>query len=311
MNVIVLSAYNGQTYLKKQIDSLLTQTVQDFVLLIRDDGSQDGTAQVVTEYTDPRIRLIPGENIGITPSFCCLMKQAAEMGAEHLFFCDQDDIWHPDKLEQFLNAFACPRDVPELVFSDFRMIDENDTVTGDSFAAFAGLRIPENGDFFPKLLAQPYVFGCACGVNRALLELVTDIPPQAEMYDCWIAMTAALTGVVRYLPQATIGHRFHSSNATGRAGQNSLISRVKRLTADFGKQRENTRCRLAQIPLLRTAHRDRLLPKEAVRLAELEAALHKNNFALLSALRRHGVSRGGSMQNLFFYLTVLTQKRRT
>ncbi len=310
MNAVILSAYNGEKYLRQQIDSVLAQTVDDFRLLIRDDGSQDETAAVIRSYCDPRITLLAGENIGITPSFCVLLQEALRLGATRVFFCDQDDIWHPNKLEIMLNAFTEETDIPELVFSDFRMIDSNGDLINSSFMTYAAIRIPEDGDFFPKLLAQPYVFGCACGINRALLEMTAQIPAEAEMYDCWIAMTAALTGKVHYLPQATIDHRFHNSNATGKAGQNSFVSRLRRLTADFAKQRKNTRCRLSQIPLLLQWHEPKIRQDHLDRLTDLENARKQSNITLLRRLKAHGVNRGGRMQNLFFHFTVLMQKRR-
>ena len=297
MNVILLSTYNGGQYLRKQLDSVLSQTVADFTLLIRDDGSCDNTLEILGSYTDPRIRILTGENLGPAGSFFALLEEARKLGAEHIFFCDQDDIWKPEKLEKLLAELKkCPAG-PALVFSDFAMIDENDTVTGESYAAMAKLRIPEDGDFFPKLLAQPYIFGCASVLNRELLELIENPPSDIEMYDCWIALVASVFGTVRYLPEATIYHRFHSANATGKAGANSLAARLKRVTGQFQKQCENTALRLNQAKLLSDRYGDTIPAHQRQRLEELA----KNPTARV--LKKHGVARGGKLQNLFFYIT--------
>ena len=299
MNVILLSTYNGGAYLRKQLDSVLSQSVADFTLLIRDDGSSDDTLDILHTYADPRIRILTGENLGPAGSFFALLEEARNMGAEHIFFCDQDDIWMPGKLEMLLAELnKCPAG-PALVFSDFAMIDENDAVTGDSYAAMAKLRIPADGDFFPKLLAQPYVFGCASVLNKALLDLITEPPAGIEMYDCWIALVASIFGTVKYLPQATISHRFHSANATGKAGANSLVSRLGRLTTQFRKQCDNTALRLNQAKLLLDRYGDTIPAQQRPRLEELASN------PSVKVLKKHGVARGGKLQNLFFYITAL------
>ncbi len=304
MIVIAMSTYNGQMYIDRQIDSVLNQDVQDFKLLIRDDGSEDSTVERIKAYTDPRICLIEGSNIGITPSFCVLLQQAMTMGAEYVFFCDQDDIWYPDKLRRMLRAFSEDTACPQLVFSDFSTIDGAGNRVLDSYIRKAKIRLPKDGDYFPSLLAQPYVFGCVCGINRSLLSLVTEIPEGAEMYDCWIALTASLLGAVRYLPEATIAHRFHNSNATGQAGQASLHSRLHRLTDGFSRQCANTRMRLAQISLLERAYGNLLPAPSQERLARLHQANQRGRLALMRSMHKMKIARGGILQNCFFYLTV-------
>lgn len=305
MNVIVMSTYNGKAYLQEQLESVLRQTVSDFLLLIRDDGSSDGTPDLLREISDPRVRLILGENLGPAGSFFALLDAARQENADFVFFCDQDDVWMPDKLERLLAEMkTCPAG-PALVFSDFAMIDGSGSVTGDSYTAMAQLRIPADGNFFPKLLAQPYVFGCASVLNRELLELVKDPPAGIEMYDCWIALVASLLGTVRYLPQSTIYHRFHSSNATGRSGMNSLAARVRRVTQNFQKQAENTALRLHQAQLLLDRYGDSLSDAQRKMLLELAKAGKTGGLSPVKTLKKYDVSRGGRLQNSFFYLTAM------
>ena len=305
MIAILMSTYNGKAYLQEQLESVLRQTVSDFLLLIRDDGSSDGTPDLLREISDPRVRLILGENLGPAGSFFALLEAARQENADFVFFCDQDDIWMPDKLETLLSEIAkCPAG-PALVFSDFAMIDGSGSVTGDSYTAMAQLRIPADGNFFPKLLAQPYVFGCASVLNRELLELVKDPPAGIEMYDCWIALVASLLGTVRYLPQSTIYHRFHSSNATGRSGMNSLAARVRRVTQNFQKQAENTALRLHQAQLLMDRYGDSLSDAQRKMLLELAKAGETGGLSPVKTLKKYDVSRGGRLQNSFFYLTAM------
>ena len=310
MNVIVMSTYNGKAYLQEQLSSVLTQTVSDFLLLIRDDGSSDGTQDLLREISDPRVQLILGENLGPAGSFYALLEEARKQNADYVFFCDQDDVWKPDKLETLLNEMAtCPAG-PALVFSDFAMIDGAGNLTGDSYTAMAQLQIPADGNFFPKLLAQPYVFGCAAVLNRELLELVSDPPAGTEMYDCWIALVASLLGTVRYLPAATIYHRFHNANATGRSGMNSLAARVRRVTQNFKKQAANTALRLHQAQLLLDRYGECLSDDQRNMLQELSKAGNASGLSPVKTLKKYNVSRGGRLQSYFFYLTAMVKGDR-
>ena len=308
MNVIVMSTYNGGQYLRKQLDSVLRQTVADFTLLIRDDGSSDNTLEILEQYTDPRIRLMAGGNLGPSGSFFDLLEKARQLGADYVFFCDQDDIWLDNKLELLLAEIQKISSGPALVFSDFSMIDGNDAPTGDSYTAMAQLRIPSDGNFFPKLLAQPYIFGCASVLNRELLELIQAPPAGIEMYDCWIGLVAALLGTVKYLPQATIAHRFHTANATGQAGMNALSTRLRRVTRQFKKQVENTRLRLHQAQLLSDRYSHMLSAEDCRQLSDLAAAGRKGGFRAIRTLKKYAVARGGSLQNCFFYATAFMCK---
>ena len=303
MNVIVMSTYNGGQYLRQQLDSVLQQTVQEFTLLIRDDGSQDNTIQILRQYQDPRIRILAGENLGPSGSFFALLEEARQLNADYVFFCDQDDIWMPDKLERLLTEIKKIPAGPALVFSDFAMIDGEGTVTGDSYTAMAGLRIPADGNFFPKLLAQPYVFGCASVLNAELLKLIDNPPAGIEMYDCWIALTSAVLGTVVYLPESTIYHRFHTNNATGRSGMNSLSARLRRVTKQLRQQSANTALRLHQAQLLLDRYGDSLSPQRKQQLAQLAEAGRKGGFSAIRTLKKHGVARGHRLQNIFFYAT--------
>ena len=303
MIAILMSTYNGGQYLRQQLDSVLQQTVTDFTLLIRDDGSRDNTLDILRQYQDPRIRILAGENLGPSGSFFALLAEARQLNADYVFFCDQDDIWKPDKLEVLLTEIKKIPAGPALVFSDFSMIDGEGAVTGDSYTAMAGLRIPSDGDFFPKLLAQPYVFGCACVLNAELLKLIENPPAGIEMYDCWIALVAAVLGKVVYLPAPTIYHRFHTNNATGQAGMNSLSTRLRRVTKQLHQQSANTALRLRQAQLLLDRYGDALCAQQKQQLTQLAEAGRKGGYFAIRTLKKYGVARGGRLQNMFFYVT--------
>ena len=308
MVAVLMSTYNGSRYLSQQLESVLQQTVGDFTLLIRDDGSKDDTLQLLQQCQDPRVRVFAGKNLGPSGSFFALLEEARKLDADQVFFCDQDDIWMPQKIELLLAELAkCPSG-PALVFSDFSMIDGEGNITGDSYANMAQLRIPRDGNFFPKLLAQPYVFGCASVLNKALLDLIANPPEGIEMYDCWIALVASVFGTVRYLATPTIYHRFHTNNATGKAGMNTLSSRIRRVTGQLKQQSANTALRLHQAQLLLDRYGSALPAQYHTQLAQLANAGKTAGFSAVKTLRKYAVARGGRLQNGFFYLTAFIRR---
>ena len=114
MIAVIMSTYNGEKYLPQQLDSVLRQTLEDFILIIRDDGSSDGTVPLLRGYTDERIVLLEGKNVGPCRSFALLLQEAARRGAQQVYFCDQDDVWLPDKLAR-MEPLLRETDVPKLV----------------------------------------------------------------------------------------------------------------------------------------------------------------------------------------------------
>lgn len=305
MIAVLLSSYNGTKYIYDQIQSVLLQTIDKFSLYIRDDGSTDNTVAIIKSFNDSRITLIEGENVGINASFFSLMKRAKSDGMEYIFFCDQDDIWNTDKIETLLSCFSMDTSTPELIFSDFSTIDDEGLLLNQSFATSAKLRIPKNGDFFPKLLAQPYAFGCCSAFNRALLEIIELPSDGIEMYDCWISLSASILGRVQFVSKQTISHRFHHHNATGRINQSSITNRLHRLFSGFAEQANNTAIRLSQIDLLLRSYGNILMPEQVTRLNRIRLGLKDSPITALITLYRYGVSRGGVLQNAFYIITVL------
>lgn len=303
MVAVLMSTYNGERYLKEQLDSILSQSMPDFTLYIRDDGSTDGTAALIRSYEDSRIRFYQGENLGPAESFFSLLRMARE--ADYVFFSDQDDIWQPDKLEKMLKEIERYEPTPVMVFSDFSMIDGDGAVTARSFSEHASLRVAPGEIPVSRILAHPYVFGCASVINRSLASLVLYPPKGIEMHDCWIALTAASVGKLIYMPDQTIAHRFHSSNATGRSGQDSFLTRLRRATKGFQAQAENSALRLRQAGLLLETYGNQVLPEPRQVLTAVSEAAFKGKLAAVKALRSAGIGRQKRWNTLFFYLTVL------
>jgi rhamnosyltransferase len=237
--VIVLSAYDGAQHIEAQIRSIQRQHHRDWLLLVRDDGSSDGTPALLEALAreDLRIRLVPsgGKNLGAVASFGALLAEAAAGDARYVFLADQDDLWLEDKLGRQLEAMTSAEvrfgaDVPILVHSDLAVVDDRLQPIHPSFLRYqSGLTTPQRLSL-RTLLAQNLVTGCATAVNRPLLRLALPLP-DVVMHDWWLAQCAAGAGTIVSLPDTLVLYRQHAANVVGASGFYGLVGRALRSPA--------------------------------------------------------------------------------
>lgn len=227
--VILLSTYNGEAYLREQLDSLFNQSYREFILLVRDDGSRDNTLKILGDYAiryPEKLKLISDDagNLGASGSFSWLMNYALEHREElqldklYLMFCDQDDTWYKDKIARQVNAMVSteadlPVTTPVLVHSDLQVVDRSNSPIAASLAAYQGLETERNR--FPNLVISNLVTGCTALINESLARRALPIPPQAIMHDWWLALVASAFGKVVYLDTPLVHYRQHGNNTIG------------------------------------------------------------------------------------------------
>ena len=213
---ILLSTYNGEKYLKEQLDSLFSQSYKDFEIIARDDGSSDETINILKSYN---IKILDTDkNLGAKLSFSTLLNYAVKnTDAEYFMFCDQDDIWKSDKIEKTINMMKelekTNSNLPLLVHTDLEVVDEKLNVLNKSFWKYEK-RDPSLNSI-NRLIMQSTVTGCTMMINRKLAELSLPVSENSIMHDWWISMVASSFGKIAYLEESTISYRQHSSNDTG------------------------------------------------------------------------------------------------
>lgn len=232
---ILLALYNGEEHIKQQIDSILSQTIQCDRLFLRDDSSHDSTLQIVQAYQKEIniITLLDSQvRLGINQNFTQLLKFSQ---SEYTLFCDQDDIWIPNKVELVLNKMKelemqYGKDMPLLVHSDLKVVDENLNLLSDSFWRYQNLD-PNSANNLSRLLIQNVVTGCTMMINKPLRQLVNNIPSKAIMYDWWIALVANVFGKIDYVSHSTVLYRQHSTNDTGarKWGISYILKRINNI----------------------------------------------------------------------------------
>lgn len=214
---ILLSTYNGEKYLKAQLDSLYSQSYQDFKLIVRDDGSKDRTKEILNSYD---IKLIDSsENVGVKKSFEKLLKYAFEnTNAKYFMFCDQDDVWKSDKIEKTLKKMQelenlYGNNMPLLIHTDLEVVNENLKTINHSMWQYE--KINPKLNTLNRLLIQNTITGCTTMINSALLEKSLPISKECIMHDWWIGLVASCFGKIAYINDATIKYRQHNRNDTG------------------------------------------------------------------------------------------------
>jgi rhamnosyltransferase len=220
---ILLAAYNGEKYLSEQIKSIQGQTISNWTLLIRDDGSHDHTRDILHKFAvnDQRIRIVRDElgRLGATRNFGALMEAARSEGAETIFFSDQDDVWLPDKMFKQLKTLHDLESrhgtgMSLLTYSDMEVVDENCRQIHPSFMRYQRQR-HEPRNPIHVLLTQNVVAGCTVAINRPLLEFASPLPDEIQLHDWWLAVCAAACGEMGYIDEPLVRYRQHSSNQVG------------------------------------------------------------------------------------------------
>jgi glycosyltransferase involved in cell wall biosynthesis len=219
---IVLATHQGETYLPELLASLRSQSYRDWVLLARDDQSSDGTRRIVQEAAASDSRIVHLDDaprrLGAAGNFAGLLLEAHRQGAGYVLLADQDDVWHSDKVARQVQALRAAEvggttTMPRLVFCDAAVIDDAGQTLDGSFLRYC--RLPyQSSRPMTTLLGRSYVLGCACAVNRPLLDLALPLPNSIASHDWWLALCSAATGEIACLETPLLDYRRHGANAS-------------------------------------------------------------------------------------------------
>lgn len=236
--IVVLSTFNGEKFLTSQLDSILHQQSVQVSLLIRDDGSTDGTKNILQRYAqnNDNVSVRYEHNVGVIKSFLDLLQHIPEQ-AEFIAFSDQDDIWQSDKLAIASKQLA-QKQGAALYSSCYSAIDEYDQPLWQSSP-------PPRNISFSNAIVQNITTGCTIVFNRKLLELLKVHQLNSNhiiMHDWWVYLVATCFGDVYYDSTPLVNYRQHGGNVVGvKNGLEFWIGRARR----YLNQRER-RSRITQ-----------------------------------------------------------------
>ena len=202
---VAMATYNGELYIKEQIESILKQLNKNDELIISDDGSTDNTIKIIKSMKDKRIKIIEGPHNGVKQNFANAINNCT---GKYIFLSDQDDIWMDNKVEEVLKCFKdnnCDC-----------VTHNNDVVNGDCSEVLVD-------DFFKYRKSKPGVIsniyknkylGCTMAFSSIMKKHILPIPNDIEMHDQWIGIICDKFGKSVFLDKKLIHYRRHDNNVS-------------------------------------------------------------------------------------------------
>lgn len=210
---ILMTTYNGEAFVEEQIRSIISQSYSDWRLLIRDDGSEDNTATIIQSFaqTDYRIQIIthPNTHLGVAQNFMHLVSCSS---APYCMFCDQDDVWLPNKVEKMVSHIhQLDNNIPQVVYSNAYLWSPEQGIIAD-----------RNTLTYPTTLQQMLflntgIQGAAAIFNRPMCDLLRQPLSTYAMHDHALLLAGICFGQVHYIHQPLMYYRQHNNNLTGNA----------------------------------------------------------------------------------------------
>lgn len=227
---VLLATYNAEKYIGEQIESILNQTYQEYIIFIHDDGSSDKTMKILYDYKKQypdKIIILEGKaSGGARNNFFYLMKKVE---ARYYMFSDQDDVWLPnkikvthDRMQKLVQEYSNMK--PLLVSTDLKVVNEELNILSESMRDYSKIQMGKQISL-NKLLIQNYAVGCTLMFNRRLRDLaVESYNSRIVMHDWWLAMIAQVMGIYENMDCATILYRQHRDNSVGASNVNISYS---------------------------------------------------------------------------------------
>jgi glycosyltransferase involved in cell wall biosynthesis len=290
---ILLATYNGECFLREQIDSILAQDYTNLRILARDDGSSDGTPAILEQYKrqfPTRFHVMPtGKGTGHPKWNFLRLLQASTAG--YVCFADQDDVWLPQKLTWTMQSMKQLEakhgaSLPLLTFTDLRIVDEHLKIQHESYWKLHHLN-PRNANHFARLLGQNVVTGSTAMLNRPLIELASRMPEEAGMHDNWVALLAAAFGASVAVSAPTVLYRQHDNNVLG-AGEAQNQIQMPRLRSHCNRRKRWKLLERQAQGILRVHGAELPSSKRKTIEAFLRCGQSPNRFARIGTALRYG-----------------------
>lgn len=252
---VLISTYNGEKYIRSQIRSIQRQTYPNIRIYVRDDGSSDGTIQILEEYASKNEIILvgkDGKNLGYGRSFLTLLRESEE--GDFWAFCDQDDVWHPRKIEWSLEWLMKQRtDIPAMAGNSYVLVTEDlKGVIGEN-------RPPAYRFDFRRSITDCLIQGFVMTINAPLRDLMLRCKDENLIsHDWWGVMLAEKFGRTYFDKRIAAKHRrledsisvmslrnrFQWLKRTIMTGDSSIKASAKEYERLFGKEHPDRDARI-------------------------------------------------------------------
>ncbi|WP_281611822.1 glycosyltransferase [Escherichia coli] len=207
---VAMATYNGQSYIRQQLNSILNQTYQELEIIIVDDCSSDNTLELITSFKDERITVLSNDyNMGVAKSFERAIENAS---GDYIALCDQDDIWVANKLETLMVHIGNN----ELIYSDYSFIDHcgNKIEKPEGYINYLHGVDSSTKNFDKLVFINSFILGCSVLFKATLKTKILPIVDAGFNHDKWIVNIAANSGGGYYLNKKLFMYRIHGANAS-------------------------------------------------------------------------------------------------
>ncbi|MBQ9764497.1 MAG: glycosyltransferase family 2 protein [Phascolarctobacterium sp.] len=204
---VCIATYNGEKYIREQIESILKNITSSDEVIVSDDGSTDKTLKILEEYClkNNNIKILNGPKLGVVRNFENAIENAS---GDIIFLSDQDDIWMENKVSFIKEVFE--KSDCWLVVHDATLIDKRGKEIDTSFFS-----LRNSGSGLVKNFYKNSYIGCCMAFKKELVGLVCPFPEKIPMHDWWIGIVSDLYSKTVFVNNKLIGYRRHGSNVTG------------------------------------------------------------------------------------------------
>lgn len=287
MITIIMATYNGQEYIKEQLDSIKNQSYTEWKLVVRDDGSRDKTVDILREFAkeveqEVIIKINEKPSGSAKKNFAHLLQDV--QNDSYVMFTDQDDIWKKDKIELTYNAMLNAEKkygskTPILVHGDVEVVDESGNIISESM--FKLSHIDEDSKL-SNLIIQNHVTGCTMMCNKSLsVEIAKNLSDERViMHDYFAALYAAVFGNITVIKRPLLSYRQHGDNSVGAKDNNNIFYLIKRLGQGRKKYKDAMEQSQEQIAFFLSLYKNKMIEKnldEQYKLMDGYAVLNRHS----------------------------------
>lgn len=208
---VCVATYNGEKYIKEQIESIICQLSPVDEIVVSDDGSTDGTIAIIQSFKDDRIKIVQGP---------CKSKPALNFEnalihtkGDYIFLADQDDVWEQNKVEVMMNELK----TNDLVLSDCSIVDKDLNAICPSYFSM----LPPKTGVINNIIKNHYL-GCCLAFRRNVLQVAIPFPKNVIMHDIWIGLCADIYYRTAIISQPLMKYRRHGNNESSASGKSNL-----------------------------------------------------------------------------------------
>jgi glycosyltransferase involved in cell wall biosynthesis len=218
---VCVATYNGEKFIKEQIDSIINQLSNEDEIIISDDGSADKTLEILESYNDERIKIFHHKNdksfrgkrlatfYYVTQNFENALMKAS---GDYIFLSDQDDIWKPNKVSEFKKLL----EHHNVVMSSFEIINEKLEVTNKQFWT----NVPYKKNVMYNIAKIPFI-GCCMAFRKEFINKYLPFPKGLLLHDIWLGIMGVSSRSIAYINKPLISYRKHTNNVSATSGKSS------------------------------------------------------------------------------------------